>query len=163
MKKYITKQCFKLLPKFMSEVAECILWFYQGRLEAARTNTRSSDVASPSIWINSSVFIRRLPSCSFLDTDIWFLLNWSLFSALLAQASVFSPKPMAAELMTYSGKAHVELVPLWPITDSSSSRKMVDGAWYLASSKRTCSTENAFTIGVNNLVQLMFGVSRASH
>lgn len=43
-----------------------ILTGYHGKLEAASTNTRSSDRARPSIWINSSVFILRLPSCSLL-------------------------------------------------------------------------------------------------
>eukprot|EP00116_Pleurobrachia_bachei_P008493 sb/3468755/ len=37
----------------------------QGRLLAANRNTKSSDLASPSIWTSSSVFIRRDPSCSF--------------------------------------------------------------------------------------------------
>lgn len=37
---------------------------YQGKLEAANTKTRSSDLARPSIWTSSSVFILLLPSCS---------------------------------------------------------------------------------------------------
>lgn len=40
---------------------------YQGRLEAANRNTRSSDLANPSICTNSSVFMRLLPSCSLLQ------------------------------------------------------------------------------------------------
>lgn len=46
---------------------------------------------------------------------------------------------------TLCGSAHPMLVPLWLITDSSSSRKMVDGAWYLASSNRTCRHIHRFT------------------
>lgn len=37
---------------------------HQGRLEAAKRKTRSSDLARPSIWTRSSVFMRLLPSCS---------------------------------------------------------------------------------------------------
>lgn len=48
--------------------SECTLWIsYHGRLEAAKTNTRSSERASPSICTRSSVFILRLPSCSPLE------------------------------------------------------------------------------------------------
>mmetsp|Transcript_70500 Transcript_70500/g.206770 ORF Transcript_70500/g.206770 Transcript_70500/m.206770 type:complete len:216 (-) Transcript_70500:483-1130(-) len=36
----------------------------QGRFEAASRKTMSFSRARPSIWISSSVFIRRLPSCS---------------------------------------------------------------------------------------------------
>lgn len=46
---------------------------------------------------------------------------------------------------TFCGSAYPMLVPLWLITDSSSSRKMVDGAWYLASSNRTCRQIHTFT------------------
>lgn len=50
--------------------SECALWIsYHGRLEAAKTNTRSSERASPSICTRSSVFILRLPSCSPLEKD----------------------------------------------------------------------------------------------
>lgn len=50
--------------------SECTLWIsYHGRLEAAKTNTRSSERASPSICTRSSVFILRLPSCSPLEKD----------------------------------------------------------------------------------------------
>ena len=42
---------------------------YQGMLEAARRKTRSSLFAKPSIWTNSSVFIRRLPSCSLRNLE----------------------------------------------------------------------------------------------
>ena len=42
-----------------------VLWMsYHGRFEAAKTNTRSSERAKPSICTSNSVFIRRLPSCS---------------------------------------------------------------------------------------------------
>ena len=42
----------------------CTKSAYHGKLEAARTKTRSLDFASPSICTSSSVFMRRLPSCS---------------------------------------------------------------------------------------------------
>lgn len=61
---------------------------------------------------------------------------------LIAHSSrplTFSPsKITTCTFTTLCGSAHPVLVPLWPITDSSSSRKMVDGAWYLANSNRTC-------------------------
>lgn len=139
-----------------------MLQCYHGRLEAARTNTRSSDVASPSIWISSSVFILRLPSCSLLDTDIRFLLSWFPFPdhvKVIHSGTFWVLNQQERCLQLIRGTAHPELVPLWPITDSSSSRKMVDGAWYLASWNRTYKSKKApktFTVGVKDLVILRF-------
>lgn len=45
-------------------VRHVLLMSYHGRFEAAKTNTRSSERAKPSICTSNSVFIRRLPSCS---------------------------------------------------------------------------------------------------
>ena len=42
---------------------------HHGRLEAASRKTRSLDFESPSIWTRSSVFMRRLPSCSLRQTN----------------------------------------------------------------------------------------------
>ena len=54
---------------------------YQGKLEAAKRNTRSSDLANPSICTNSSVFMRLLPSCSLLQrkhiTQVLFIQSLS--------------------------------------------------------------------------------------
>mmetsp|Transcript_58469 Transcript_58469/g.117394 ORF Transcript_58469/g.117394 Transcript_58469/m.117394 type:complete len:491 (-) Transcript_58469:407-1879(-) len=69
----------------------------QGMLDAASTNTSASLLAKPSIWIRSSVFMRRLPSCSLPPSN----------------------------------------PPRCPMMASISSRKMVEGAWYLASSNST--------------------------
>mmetsp|Transcript_5386 Transcript_5386/g.13030 ORF Transcript_5386/g.13030 Transcript_5386/m.13030 type:complete len:228 (+) Transcript_5386:124-807(+) len=67
----------------------------QGRLDAQSRNTWSSDEMTPSSWMSSSVFMRRLPSCS-----------------------------CPAERR-------------WDIMASISSRKIVDGLWYRASSNST--------------------------
>lgn len=80
---------------------------YQGRLEAAKTNTRSSERASPSICTSSSVFIRRLPSCSPLERD----RRWG------------SPKGKAFashdQSSTHSKDSRtVERVPFWQLTPS---------------------------------------------
>lgn len=50
--------------KCVRRVWRVLLMPYHGRLDAAKTNTRSSERANPSICTRSSVFIRRLPSCS---------------------------------------------------------------------------------------------------
>ena len=54
--------CSCIVQLYMFQCAGHVI--YHGKLEAASTKTRSLDLANPSIWTNSSVFILLLPSCS---------------------------------------------------------------------------------------------------
>lgn len=102
---------------------------YQGKFDAAKRKTRSSVFANPSIWTRSSVFIRRLPSCSLYKNSERRMnvsrdgVRWLVDDE--EKSSTHVPPPEE---------------PLWLMRDSNSSRNIVDGAWNLASSNSTCNT-----------------------
>ena len=51
-------------------------------MDAARRKTRSSDFARPSIWTRSSVFMRRLPSCSLYRPTDGIMVQTNIFPIL---------------------------------------------------------------------------------
>ena len=112
-------------------------WPYQGKLEAARRKTRSSDLANPSSWTSSSVFIRRLPSCSLKQRREKEVINEAISSRRTGLVKWI--KGPSAEFSFSLSRDTYEPPPppRWLIIASSSSRKIVDGAWNRANSNRT--------------------------
>ena len=119
------------------------VWTHQGRLDAASTNTRSLDLASPSIWTRSSVFILRLPSCSELYTHIHTYTHAHTHTHTHTHTQTLK---VYARQKQVKGESEAETYPgapaRCPIIDSSSSMNMVDGAWNRASSNKTCKCGN---------------------